>query len=37
MTWGWVNLDREQLREFTHVLAPGIAATAILLMLLTRL
>ena len=29
MTWGWVNLDREQVREITRILAPGILAVAI--------
>ncbi len=31
---GWVNLDREQLREITRILIPGIAAAAVLLLAL---
>ena len=33
--WGWVNLDREQLREIARILVPGIIAVAIGLVLLT--
>jgi hypothetical protein len=33
--WGWVNLDREQLREIARILVPGIIAEAIGLVLLT--
>jgi hypothetical protein len=28
---GWVDLDREQLRDITRILIPGIAAAALLL------
>ncbi len=34
--WGWVNLDREQLRELARILIPGIGTIgAIVLLLLT--
>ena len=31
---GWVNLDREQLRDMARILVPGIAAAAVLLLVL---
>ena len=31
---GWVNLDREQLREFATILIPGIAALGLTVLLL---
>ena len=34
---GWVNLDREQIREFARILMPGIAVLGIMLLLLTPL
>ena len=33
--WGWVNLDREQLREIARILVLGIIAVAIGLVLVT--
>ena len=31
---GWVNLDREQVREFATILVPGIAALGLTVLLL---
>ncbi len=31
---GWVNLDREQLRDIARFLVPGIAAATVLLLVL---
>ena len=31
---GWVNLDREQVREFATILIPGIAALGLTVLLL---
>ena len=32
---GWINLDREQIREFARILVPGIAGLGLALVLLT--
>jgi hypothetical protein len=32
---GWINLDREQVREFARILVPGIAGLGLALVLLT--
>ena len=33
--WGWVNLDREQLRDIAKFLVPGIGAMVLLLLALS--
>ena len=34
---GWVNPDRDQLREIAKILVPGIVLLAVVVLLLTRL
>jgi hypothetical protein len=33
--WGWVNLDREQLRDMAKFLIPGLGAMVLLLLALS--